>query len=271
MRNTVANNKMNVGKSYNPPSSQTFPLHSFLKFLIMKKLFPALLSFAFLSAGAQTVEEVLQKYAASAGGLEAYNKIKTAKFTGNVTAQGNNFPITLQVVNGKASRSDVDVMGSQIINVYNNGKGWKQNPFGGAATPTEVTGAELNDLKPQSMLASALMDYKARGHQVELQGQEDVEGIKTFKIKLTGKDDNKVTIYNINSPDYALLKSSTEGDMQGQKVTIVTWYSDIKVINGLKFFMTRIQKINGEEFRTTKYDSIELDVTIDEKIFDMSK
>jgi hypothetical protein len=59
--------------------------------------------------------------------------------------------------------------------------------------------------------------------------------------------------------------------MQGQTVTLETWYSDAKVINGLKFFMTRAQKMNGEEFRTTKFDNIELDVTIDEKIFDMPK
>jgi hypothetical protein len=248
-----------------------FPYIRSPKYPIMKKIFFALLSFSFFTASAQTVAEVIQKYATNAGGLDAVNKIKTAKFTGAISAQGNDFPITLQVVNGKASRADINIMGNEIINVYNNGKGWKQNPLAGATTPTEATAAELIELKPQSMLASALMDYKARGHQVELQGQEDVEGIKTFKIKMTGKDDNKVTTYYINASDYSLLKSATEGDMQGQKATIETWYSDVKVINGLKFFMTRTQKIDGQEFRTTKFENIELDVTIDEKIFDMPK
>jgi len=239
----------------------------------MKKIFFALVSFAFLSAGAQTVDEVIQKYAANLGGLEAFNKIKTAKFTGIFSTQGNDLPITTQMINGKASRTDVNVemMNTKVISVYNNGKGWKQNPFAGATTPTEVTGAELNDLKPQSMLSSALMDYKARGHQVELQGQEDVEGNKAFKIKLTNKDDGKVTTYYIKAADYSMIKSVSDRDIQGQTVAVETWYSDIKEINGIKFFMTRIQKMNGEEFQSTKYENIELNVTIDEKIFDMPK
>jgi hypothetical protein len=237
----------------------------------MRALLFALLSFTFFSAGAQTVDEVIQKYAANLGGLDAFNKVKTAKYSGTVTAQDNNLPITIQIINGKAARTDVKIeaMNTQIINVYNNGKGWKQNPFAGATTPTEATSTDLNDLKPQSMLASPLMDYKARGHQVELQGQEDVDGNKAFKIKLTGKDDGKVTTYYIKVSDYSLIKSTAVSDMQGQAVTIETWYSGVKEINGLKFFMTRTQKLNDEEFRTTKFDNIELNVTIDEKIFDM--
>jgi hypothetical protein len=237
----------------------------------MKKIFLILLGFTFLSAGAQTADEVIQKYSANLGGLEAFNKIKTAKFSGNVSAQGNDLPITIQVVNGKAVRSDVEVMGNQIITVYNNGKGWKQNAFAGAATPTEMTAAELPEVKTQSMMASSLMDYKARGHQVELAGQEEVEGVKTFKIKLTTKEDGKVSTYYISAADYTLIKSTTDRDMQGQTVSVETWYSDLKEINGLKFFMMRSQKIEGQEFQSIKMDKVELNVPVDEKIFDMPK
>ena len=239
----------------------------------MKKLFFALVSFSFLSAGAQTVDEVIQKYAANLGGLEAFNKIKTAKFTGTITAQGNDLPIIIQVINGKASRTDitVEVMNAKIINVYNNGTGWTQNPLAGSPTPKEVTGAPLNELKVQSMLAPVLMDYKARGHQVELAGQAEVEGIKTHKIKLTNKDDGKVTTYFINASDYSLIKSESELDVQGQTVNVESFYSDLKEFSGVKFYMNRMQKMNGEAFRSTKLESIELNVTIDEKIFDMPK
>ena len=237
----------------------------------MKKLFLALLSFAFLSAGAQTVDDVISKYAANLGGLDAFNKIKTAKMTGTINAQNMELPITIQVINGKAQRTDVEVMGSQIINVYNNGKGWKQNPFAGATTPTEVTGPELNDLKIPSMMATVLMDYKARGHKVELLGQEDINGVKAYKIKFTSKDDGKVTTYFISVADYSLIKSEGDMDMQGQTVNVVSWFSDLKEFSGLKFYMSRVQKVDGEEIRSTKLLTIELNVPIDEKIFDMPK
>jgi hypothetical protein len=237
----------------------------------MKKLVFALLGLAFISANAQTVDEVIQKYSENLGGLEAFNKIKTAKITATFTTQGMDLPMTIQIINGKAARTDVEAMGSAVIRSYKDGKAWTQNPFAGTPTPTEVTGAEVSNYKSQSMLASALMDYKARGHQVELQGQEDVEGVKTYKIKLTSKDDGKVTTYYISTKDYTLIKSASDQEIQGQTTTVEVWYSDLKDFNGTKFFMTRTQKMNGETFQSTAFTNIELNVTIDEKIFDMPK
>jgi len=81
----------------------------------MKKMFFALLGLAFLSANAQTADEVIQKYSANLGGLEAFNKIKTAKITATYNTQGMDLPMTIQIINGKAARTDVEAMGSTVI------------------------------------------------------------------------------------------------------------------------------------------------------------
>ena len=234
----------------------------------MKKILFAILSFAFISANAQTVDDVIQKYTAAMGGLSAFNAVKTAKMTGNVTVQGMDLPITYLIINGRAMRNDVSVMGQSVTNSYKDGKGWKINPLAGIATATDVTGPELNEFKTQSMLATQLMDYKARGHQVELQGQEDVEAVKCYKIKLTNKDDGKVTTYFISVSDNMPIKSISSREIQGQDMDIETYYSDFKDFNGLKFAMARTQKIEGETFQEIKFTTVELNVLIDEKAFD---
>jgi hypothetical protein len=235
----------------------------------MKRFFLALLSFTTLAAAAQTADEVIQKYSAAMGGLDAFNKVTTVKMTGTVVAQGNEFPLTTQMVNNKAVRTDVDVQGQQIVNVYNNGTGWKINPYAGAESATEITGQELIDAKAQASIANHLMDYKNRGHKVEFAGQEDVEGVKCFKIKLTNKDDNKVNTYYISSSNYMLVKSVGLRDMQGQQMEVETFYSDFKDINGLKFAMTRSQKMQGNVFQEIKLEKVELNVPVDESIFKM--
>jgi len=237
----------------------------------MKKLLFAVLSFAVVSANAQTADDVISKYAANMGGLDAFNKITSAKMTGIYSTQGNDINLITQILNGKGMRTDLELMGQAITNCYFNGKGWKINPFAGATTPTEVTGTELNDFKTQSNLANQLMDYKARGHQVELLGEDAVEGIKTYKIKLTNKDDGKATTYFISTADYTLIKSSTMRQLQGQDMEVESFYSDLKEIGGVKFFMTRDSKIEGQVFQTVKYEKVELNVAIDEKIFEMPK
>jgi len=236
----------------------------------MKKLIFSILTLAFVSANAQTTDDIIQKYSKAMGGLAAFNAIKTMKTTGTFTTQGVDLALTSQIINGKAIRNDVQAMGQTVINSYKDGKGWKINPLAGITTVTDMTPEELIDFKSQSMIASQLMDYKLRGHKVELQGQEDVEGIKTYKIKLTNKDDNKVTTYFISVTDNTIIKSVSTRQLQGQDIEIETFYSDIKDFNGLKFPMLRIQKMQGQVFQQIKIATIEFNVPIDEKIFDKS-
>jgi opacity protein-like surface antigen len=237
--------------------------------LNMKRIVFALAALISLAANAQTAEEIVGKYSAALGGLDAFNKVSSAKMTGTLSQASMDMQVTTQVVNNKAFRTDVEVMGYQIINVYNNGTGWKQNHFAGVETPTEITGAELIDAKAQASLVNHLMDYKNRGHKIETAGQEDVEGIKCFRINLLNKDDNKTTNYYISTADYTLIKSITPREMQGQTVDVETFYSNFKEINGLKFAMTRTQKVMGQLFIEIKLDKIELNVPVDEKIFKM--
>ena len=234
----------------------------------MKQWLVILFSCAFISAQAQTVDEVIEKYSAAMGGLDALNKVSSAKMTGMLTTSGLTMPMTTQLVHNKAMRTDVNANGKAIINVYNNGKGWKINPLAGILTKTEVTGTELTGLKTQASLVNHLMDYKNRGHQVALLGQEDIEGIKAFKVKLVNKEDNKPTFYFINTSDYLLIKSISSKETQGQEYDVETFYSDMKIINGLKFFMSLIQKIKGQLYLSIEWDKIELDVPVDEKIFE---
>jgi hypothetical protein len=120
----------------------------------MKKILFAALCFAFISANAQTVDEIIQKYATAIGGLSGFSAIKTMKMTGKVSIQGMDLPLTVQIINGKAIRNDVEVTGQSIINCYKDGKGWKINPLAGIATATDMTEAELSDFKTQSTVAT---------------------------------------------------------------------------------------------------------------------
>ncbi len=243
--------------------------HNFVdKALYMKKILLILFSFASFITNAQTADEVIRQYSAAMGGLDAFQKVQTVKITGTVTTQGMDLPFTTQMINGRAFRTEADVMGQFVISCFKDGKGWKINPFAGAETATDVEGAELLDLKAQSSIVSALMDYKTRGHQVELAGQEDVEGVRTNKIKLTANEDGRVTNYFISAADNILIKTSTNREFQGQTIEVETFYSDMKEFAGLKFAMHREQKMGGQVFQTIVYSNVELNVPVDEKIFD---
>jgi hypothetical protein len=233
----------------------------------MKKIFVLLFAFAFLKVNAQTVDEIVQKYATAMGGLENFKKIKTAKFTGTASAQGNEFPLTVQIINGRAMRTDVEVMGKTVINAYKDGKGWKINPYAGAETATDATPEELNEFKIQGSLVSQLMDYKDHSWKAELLGQEDVQGVKAYKIKLT-TDTDKPTTYFIDANTFMLIKTIGTRNLMGQEMELEAYYSDVKDIGNIKFSMTRSVQSGGQTLQEVHFDKVELDVPIDEKIFD---
>lgn len=234
----------------------------------MKKLILGFLSFITVAASAQTADEIVQKYAAAMGGLDAFKKVQTAKFTGAVTVQGNDLPMTMQVINNRAVRNDIDVMGTAVTNSYKDGKGWKLNPFAGIETATDMEPAELNDIRGLASLASPLMDYKNLGHTVELAGQEEVDGVKTHKLKLTAKEDGRVTTYFISAADFQIIKATAKRMMQGAETEVETYFSDVKKFGDIKFAMSRTQKMNGNVFQAIQYNNIELNVKIDETVFD---
>jgi len=91
----------------------------------------------------------------------------------------------------------------------------------------------------------------------------------TYKIKLTNKDDGKLTTYFIGKTDNMLIKSVGTKEVQGQATEISTFYSDLKEFAGAKFFLTRSMQMNGQEFQAITFTSVEPDVTIDEKLFVM--
>ena len=233
----------------------------------MKKIFFVLLILIVVKAQAQSVDDIIHAYADSMGGLNNFKNVKTAKLSGTVTAQGNDFPLTVQIVNTKAMRVDVDVMGQSIVNCYKDGAGWKINPYDGAPSATDVSGTELADFKDQSFLASQLMDYKDRGYKAELLGQEDVDGNKAYKIQLTSAD-NTASTYYIDPSTYMLIKFVGTRTVMGQDMELESYFSDVKDFNNLKFSMSRVIKAGGQTLQELHFDKVELDVPIDEKIFD---
>jgi hypothetical protein len=164
-------------------------------------------------------------------------------------------------------RTDVEVMGQTITNAYKDGKGWKINPYGGAPTATDATAEELNEFKIQGSLISQLMGYKDNGYKAELLGQEDVQGAKAYKIKLT-TDDNKTTNYFIDANTFVLVKTVGMRNLMGQEMELETYYSEVKDIGNIKISMMRSVQSGGQTLQEVHFDKVELDVPIDEKIFD---
>jgi hypothetical protein len=63
------------------------------------------------------------------------------------------------------------------------------------------------------------------------------------------------------------VRSDSKQKIQANEYDAQTFYSDIKVVNGLKFSMHFIRKVSGQVFQEVIYDKVELNPAMSDDIF----
>jgi outer membrane lipoprotein-sorting protein len=196
--------------------------------------FGALAAVLAMPAAAQTADEIIAKNIEAHGGLAKLKAMKSMRMTGRMTlGQGIEAPITIEVVRPKNMRLEITVQGMTIIQAYDGTTGWQVVPFTGSTDPQVMSADELKDAEEQADMDGALVDYKEKGHSIELMGKENVEGADCFKLMVTKKNGD-VQYYFIDSDSYLELKTEGKRKIRGTETEIETSLGDYKDIgNGV--------------------------------------
>ncbi|MEO6539498.1 MAG: hypothetical protein ABIN74_00855, partial [Ferruginibacter sp.] len=114
---------------------------------------------------AQTVDEVVDKFIAAAGGKEKLMALNSVKMDGTLTTQGYDIGITITVLNGKGARTDISVPGMpEGYRIMTATKGWNFLPFQGMTEPKEADEDQVKAQQSQLDLQTPLLNYAAKGH-----------------------------------------------------------------------------------------------------------
>jgi outer membrane lipoprotein-sorting protein len=235
--------------------------------LILLFAFTLLLTVA---ASAQTVDDIIKKSIEARGGLQKVKAIKSLKLTGKLTVAGPGIelPITIQQKRPNAFRMDATFQGQSVVQAYDGETGWQVNPFQGVSEPDKLAGEELKDTQEQADIDGALIDYKEKGHTVELVGKEDLEGTPAYKLKLTLKNGDVRTIY-IDAATYLELKVTAKRKSPGGEQEIDIYPGNYKPVNGVLFPFSIEQKVAGQTQVHITVDKIEIDAPVDDAVFKM--
>ena len=221
-----------------------------------------------VQASAQTVDELIKKNIDAHGGIQKLKAVKTLKATGKIIQQGLEIPITLQQKRPAMVRMDAVFQGKAMVQSYDGETGWKIDPFQGNPDPEKVAGDDLKDLEEQSDLDGPLVDYKAKGHTVELIGKEELEGTPVYKLKLTLKKGDVREIY-LDADTALELKVSSKRKTPGGEIDVDQFLGNYKPVNGLMFAFSIDTRVKGQTVNQIVIDKIETGVAIDDPLFKM--
>ena len=231
------------------------------------KLFKNLLAAAFvltaISANAQTADDIVAKNVEAMGGSAKLSALNSVKFSGSMSAQGNDIPMTLTKLNMKGMRLDIDIMGTSNYQIITPDKGYMFFPIQGMTEPKELEADAVKAAQSQLDLAGGLFNYKEKGSTVEFPGTEKVEGKEAYHLKLTDKNGKLVHFY-IDSKTNRLVKTSGKAKgPDGTEMDVETSYADWKQNADGFWFPYSMTTMQGP----ITFDKIETNIKVDESIF----
>jgi hypothetical protein len=233
----------------------------------MKRFFLSILAIATVGfTYAQTADEIVNKHIEAIGGTDAWKKVNSMVTTGTLKMQGAEIGMSLTVLNGKGSRQDLTIMGMNGYQIVTPTQGWKFMPFQGQKEVEPITADDLKEAQDELDVQGSLVDYKTKGHTVELLGTDDVDGVDAFKLKETLKSGKTQTIF-IDPKTYYIIRVISKQKANGNEVDVTTNLNNYqKLPEGIMVPLSI-----GLPFGEMIISKVEINKPIDENIFKPSK
>jgi outer membrane lipoprotein-sorting protein len=235
----------------------------------------ALAAFAVFTVGvgvaqgfAQTVDDIIAKNYESKGGLEKWKSIQTQKMTGVAAAQGFELGMVIYGKRPNLGRQDltIEIPGQgpvTMVNVFDGLKAWMINPMSGSDAPMEMSGAEADTVREQSDFDGSLVDYKAKGHTIELVGTETLGTKKVHHLKVTRKG-QPVQHYYLDTETGYEVKVTTEA---GAGPAVESELSEYRTIEGVQVpHLIRVMQ-GGQVQAELRITKVEFNVPLDDALF----
>ena len=219
---------------------------------------------------AQTVDEILTKHFETMGGLEKIKALNSMRITGSMmVGPGMEAPITMERKRPGKRRLEFVIQGMTGIQAFDGEKAWSLMPFMGKKDPEAASDEDNKHEQDDADFDGPLVDWKAKGHTVELVGKEPVEGADAYKLKITKKNGD-IEYYYLDAETYLLVKNDGKVKRRGTEVEGEGTFSDYKDVEGYMMPFTMEQGIKGtEQKQRMTFSKIELNVPLDDSRFAM--
>ena len=220
------------------------------------------------AAGGETASEaklsaaaIVEKNVVARGGLQAWREVQTMSMQGRLGAGGNRratvpvpipdqksgrqalptrpaeevrLPFIMELKRPGKMRMELQFNGQTAIQIYDGANGWKLRPFLNRRVVEPYTTEEMKISSMQAGMDGYLVDYAAKGTQIELVGMENVEDRDTYMLKLTMKNGQAIHDW-IDAQTF--LEAKVKGQprrLDGVFHAVEVYYRDYRPISGLQ-------------------------------------
>lgn len=182
--------------------------------------------------------QIVEKNVAARGGADAWRKIQTMIWIGHVESANvavPTLPFILEMKRPNKTRFEITALNQVAVRVYDGTHGWKLRPTRtGKPDLQPYTPDEQKFAHEEQVIDGPLIDYQAKGVAVSLEGMDDIEGHKAYRLSVRLPSGASHHVW-IDAETFLDLKYDRETrNAIGQSATISVFYRNYQSIEGLQ-------------------------------------
>jgi outer membrane lipoprotein-sorting protein len=187
------------------------------------------------AVAAQTVDEIVARHVAARGGREALAAVRTVRMTGRATAgPGRQAIVRREIARPGRIRTEFEFQGTTGVYAWDGSAGWRVSPLDGRLEPEPLPAEEAALAAEQADIEGPLVDWKAKGHLVELVGSEALPGGRAHRLKVTLKT-GAVRHLWVDAATGLVVRTESTRPLRGREVTLETTFGDYRETGGVTF------------------------------------
>lgn len=230
-----------------------------------------MLRLIFLPAGqavAQSAAELVQKNIAAKGGYARLKALNTIKRTGTITlvSSGLVFQFTSYHKRPDKIRVESSFAGKKMVEAFDGRTPWSINPLMGSRQPQRIPAADAMSLVEQAAFDHPFIDYAENGRTIELQGSKILDGMKTYKLKLT-RATGEVDYYYLDARTFLEHRVVSVRTVLGKRIETTTIYGAYRTTQGVT--AAHALEVRGLQHAKSTIDAIVYDQPLDDAMFVM--
>lgn len=188
------------------------------------------------SSSTSAVDEIVAAHLAARGGKDRLQALRSIRQTGTVTASdGRVARIVREIQRPGLFRLEFTYQGTTSVFANDGKAGWQIAPLQGQfeprAMPPEADAAGGAD---QRDVEGPLVDWRQKGHVVELAGRESIAGAQTDKLKVVLR--GGVVRYDyVDVASHMVVRSDVSRLVRGHRVELQSTFSGFRKVSGIVF------------------------------------
>lgn len=225
------------------------------------------------SPSSPSVDDIVAAHLAARGGKERLQALRSIRETGTLTASdGRVARIVREIERPGLFRLEFTYQGTTSVFAHDGKSGWQIAPLQGQfeprAMPAEADAAGGAD---QLDIEGPLVDWRKKGHVVELVGRESIDGAAVDKLKVVLKG-GAVRYDYVDVASHMVVRSDVPRLVRGHRVELLNTFSDFRKVSGIVFphhIETHVK--DRPQVLTIVVERIELNPEIDPERFRMPR